>query len=145
MPSIDSKNHSQEVLLLRPQRWAGIVACLVAGLIGGFAGSFLGSPAHAADQSVYRAQRFELMRPDGQVAAVLGFERHNGDSSAPTLILTRHNHPTILLTADLEGGSLYLDNERDGSEIVLGNTIPSRKGGSWIAIHDSNGEISRVP
>ncbi|HZS39581.1 MAG TPA: hypothetical protein VFF06_22270 [Polyangia bacterium] len=99
--------------------------CMVAGFIGALTGNFARAPAHAAGESVYRAQRFELVSPDGQVRAVLGFESGDTANYYPKLELKGPHGAgrAAVLGVSYEGGQLTLNNAVTKSRIVLGNAV----------------------
>ena len=98
-------------------RWMTMLGCLAMGLLGGFLGSLHSPPAQAAD-SVYRAQRFELVRPDGEVAAVLRLR-----DNAPELVMYQGKKEAVVLKTTFEGGNLSLDNTVTNSHIDIGNAV----------------------
>ena len=147
MLNIASKDRYPKAIM-KPRQRVTIVACILAGFLGGLVASLVRAPVHAADPIVYRAQRFELVGPNGQVGAVLDFS----SSSDPRPRLTLGAHQEVILEAAFTGGELHLKNDFVGkSQIVLGNanivdSPDQSKSGSWIQIDGRNGStIWRAP
>jgi hypothetical protein len=148
MSIVDSKASSTELIIMKRYRWTSIAASLLAGLLGGWVGSIVRAPVHAAEHNIYRAEGFELVGPDGQVAAVLGFDHLNEPSPTPRLIILNKGRQSVLLEANYAGGNLTLKNHVDGkSQIVLGNgavaltTDHPTRSSSWIQIYGRNADI----
>jgi hypothetical protein len=122
-------------------RWALVAACLVAGFVGGLVGSLVRTPAHAADQIVYRAQRFELLRPDGEVIAVLGSDDAHYQHAFLTL-----GKGVSLEDEPLGGGRLSVYNNTNKSRIELYNIVNAGKNASFIEISGKDGDtVWRAP
>jgi hypothetical protein len=114
-----------EVTMTARGRWTGAGICMAAGFLGALMGNFARTPAHATGESVYRAQRFELVSPDGQVRAVLGFDPGDTSNYYPKLELKgpHASGRAVALGVTFEGGQLALNNAVTKSRIVLGNSV----------------------